>query len=388
MTERAEAPTGTPSPESSLATALARTDAGDAPAPAPRRRRRVVAVGATVVALVAVLVVVGARWVMADAAPAATALELSGDIHTHDPALVVGDEGEPWYVFSTGDVRVGFGSPQVRRSTDGGRTWENAGTVWDASTRPQWVYDAVPGVQNFWAPDVVEHDGTWYLYYAASTFGSNTSVIGLMTNTTLDPDDPAYAWVDQGEVVRSAAGEDNFNAIDAGVITDQDGTPWMAFGSFWGGIQLVELAWPDGKPAHPDAEPVNIASRIGAPDAIEAPYLVRHDGWYYLFFSRDTCCRGTDSTYNIAVGRSRSVQGPYVDDKGRDLTLDGGRSLLMSNGDMVGPGGQSYSKGYLAFHYYDASQGGDFRLAIRRLAWTDDGWPVAWTADELAQREG
>ncbi len=71
----------------------------------------------------------------------------------------------------------------------------------------------------------MEHDGTWYLYYAASTFGSNTSVIGLMTNTTLDPDDPDYAWVDRGEVVRSTVGQDNFNAIDPAVITADDGTP-------------------------------------------------------------------------------------------------------------------------------------------------------------------
>ncbi|MCL1871810.1 MAG: arabinan endo-1,5-alpha-L-arabinosidase [Promicromonosporaceae bacterium] len=338
--------------------------------------------------VVAALAVVGVRWATAEPAVAATALDLSGDLHTHDPALVVGDPGQPWYVFSTGDVHVGFGAPQVRRSTDGGRTWENLGTVWDAKTRPTWVYDEVKGVQNFWAPDVVQHDGTWYLYYAASTFGSNTSAIGLMTNTTLDPDDPAYHWVDRGEVIRSTPGEDDFNAIDPGVIIDRDGTPWMAFGSFWGGVQLVELAWPDGKPAHPDAEPVTVARRTGPPDAIEAPYLVAHGGWYYLFVSRDLCCRGTDSTYNIAVGRSRSIAGPYLDDQGRDLARDGGRVVLMSQGDMVGPGGQSYSNGYLAFHYYDATRGGAFRLAVRRLAWTEDGWPVAWTAEELSARTG
>ena len=143
-----------------------------------------------------------------EADPAATALSLSGDIHTHDPALVVGAEGEPWYVFSTGDVRKGLGAPQIRRSTDDGLTWELVGTVWDAETRPEWAYEAVPGVSNFWAPEVIEHDGTFYLYYSASTFGSNTSAIGLTTNTTLDPDDPDYAWVDQGEVLAVGAGGD------------------------------------------------------------------------------------------------------------------------------------------------------------------------------------
>lgn len=320
-------------------------------------------------------------------APAATALELTGDLHTHDPALVAGAEGEPWYVFSTGDVREGLGSPQIRRSTDGGSTWELVGTVWDAASRPEWVYDAVPGVSNFWAPDVIEHDGTFYLYYAASTFGSNRSVIGLTTNTTLDPDDPDYAWVDQGEVIRSEPGETDFNAIDPGVVQDVDGTPWMAFGSFWGGIQLVELTWPSGKPAD-GAEPTTIASRTSPPNAIEAPYLVLHDGWYYLFVSRDSCCQGTESTYNIAVGRSREVTGPYVDRTGKDMTLDGGEQVLTSHGDMIGPGGQSVSDGYLALHYYDAAAGGDFRLELRELAWDDEGWPVATTTEEQRSDAG
>ena len=227
----------------------------------------------------------------APASPAAEEVVLSGDLAVHDPALVAGEEGEPWYVFSTGDVRKGLGAPQIRRSLDEGATWEYIGTVWDAASRPEWAYEAVPGVSNFWAPDVVFHDGTYYLYYSASTFGKNTSAIGLTTNTTLDPDDPAYQWVDQGLVWQSTAGTDNYNAIDPGVITDEDGTPWMAFGSFWGGIQLLELEWPSGMPAS-GAEPSTIASRIGAPNAIEAPYLVRHDGFYYLFVSEESCCKG------------------------------------------------------------------------------------------------
>ncbi|SFJ78027.1 arabinan endo-1,5-alpha-L-arabinosidase [Cellulomonas sp. KH9] len=351
------------------------------------RRRRAWAA----VAVVAVLLAGGAGVLLPrtllPAPPAATALDPVGDVRTHDPALVVGEPGEPWYVFSTGDVRVGLGAPQVRRSTDDGRTWELVGTVWDAATRPAWVEERIPGVENFWAPEVVEHDGTWYLYYAASTFGSNRSLIGLMTSPTLDPDDPAYGWVDRGEVLSSEPGRDGWNAIDAGVL-DVDGTPWLAFGSFWGGIQLVELAWPDGLRADPDAPPRRIASRVGAPNAIEAPYLLRRDGWYYLLVSRDTCCRGSDSTYSIAVGRSRDVTGPYVDRAGRDMTMDGGEVLLAGRGDMVGPGGQSYSRGFLAFHWYDAAAGGDFRLGVRELAWDADGWPVATTREEQAADRG
>src|SRR5690606_4914086 len=145
---------------------------------------------------------------------------------------------------------------------------------------------------------------TYYLYYSASTFGSNTSLIGLYTNQTLDPEDPAYRWVDQGEVWRSD-GTTPYNAIDPGIVEDADGTPWMAYGSFWDGLFMIELEWPTGKPVgsameNPagTAEPVHLADRGFGDNAIEAPYLVARDGWYYLFFSRDSCCKGTDSTYN------------------------------------------------------------------------------------------
>lgn len=338
--------------------------------------------GAT--AALAVVVAAGAGLVVAHPwAPASAepvALALAGDLAVHDPALVVGGEGEPWFVYSTGDLRVGFGAPQIRRSEDGGRTWELVGTAWDASGDPAWVRDEVDGVENYWAPELVEHDGTWYLYYAASTFGSNDSAIGLATATTLDPDDPDFGWTDRGMVLRSTAGEDRYNAIDPGVVEDDDGDPWLFFGSFWDGVQAVPLAWPDGKVAG-GAEPVQVARRSGVPEnAIEAPSVVHRDGWYYLFVSWDRCCAGVDSTYSIHVGRSRAVTGPFADREGRDMAAGGGSLVLASAGAAVGPGGQSLSRGYLGYHYYDADDGGAPRLAIRRLAWDADGWPVADTA--------
>jgi len=171
-------------------------------------------------------------------------------------------------------------------------------------------------------------------------------------------------------------------AIDPGIVEDADGTPWMAFGSFWGGIQMIRLEWPSGMPADPSVAPVHLASHTVPPNAIEAPTIVRHDGWFYLFVSRDLCCRASASTYNMVVGRSREVTGPYVDRSGADMAADGGERLLATRGDMVGPGGESYSNGYLAFHYYATHLGGDFQLAIRKVAWDADGWPVLTTADE------
>ncbi len=334
-----------------------------------RLARAVVAIGAA--AVLAVLAGCGGP------APAGVEVPVSGDIGVHDPALVV--DGEDWWVFSTGNLTRGLGAIQVRHST-GGEEWTYDGEV-RPDDRPDWLAEQVPGVSNLWAPDVVQHDGTWYLYYAASTFGSNTSAIGLLTADSLGAD---ADWQDQGVVWASGDG-DPYNAIDPAVVTDADGTPWMAFGSFWGGIQLVELSWPSGMPAE-GATPQVIASRGDPTNAIEAPALLFRDGYWYLFVSKDSCCRGTESTYHVEVGRSESITGPYVDADGESMTADGGTPVLDAVGDMIGPGGESVAStedaDLIAFHFYDGAERGAPTLAIRELSWTDDGWPVAMTAEE------
>ncbi|MBT2533375.1 arabinan endo-1,5-alpha-L-arabinosidase [Arthrobacter sp. ISL-48] len=337
--------------------------------------RRWLAVALAVLA--AVLAAVGGLVLTGCAAPqnaeAQPVAELTGDFFTHDPALVAGEDGQPWFVYSTGNGEVADGNIQLRRSSDG-VNWEYAGEVWQE--KPAWLTVAVPGVDNLWAPELYQHDGTWYLYYSASTFGKNLSVIALATNTTLDPADPAYEWVDQGQVI-SSKGE-RFNAIDPAIAEDGNGTPWMTFGSFWTGLQMVELEWPTGLRAGTE-QPLTIADRKAPPNAIEAPYLLPHDGAFYLFFSRDFCCQGLESTYNIAVGKSDKITGPYLDGNGVPLLKGGGGTpLLGSDGGRVGPGGQSISGNTLAFHYYAKDLDGAFRLGLAELEWKD-GWPaVSW----------
>ena len=168
------------------------------------------------------------------AAPRAAAqrVAVQGDLVVHDPALVAGRNGAPWYVYFTGDGAIGDGNIRIKQSTDHGRTWHDIGTVWD--TKPAWVKAAVPKVDNLWAPEIYRHGDTYYLYYAASSFGSNDSVIGLATNTTLDPSSKSYKWVDRGPDMTSSTSDD-FNAIDPAIVQGDDGTPYLAFGSFWSG---------------------------------------------------------------------------------------------------------------------------------------------------------
>ena len=305
----------------------------------------------------------------------------------HDPALIIDDDGT-WYVYSTGLVnRENGGTIQIWSSHDDGTTWEYTGTVWEEI--PAWIDEHFSdGVlpDNLWAPEIYENDGTFYLYYSASRFGGNNSLTALATNTTLNPSDPDYEWVDQGLVVSSpVTGLDpnnpdkTFNAIDAGIVEDADGTPYMAIGSYWYGIFLVPIEWPSGKPVENwQSQTVNIADRFMPGNPIEAPYITEHDGYYYLFVSFDSCCRGGDSTYKIAVGRSESVTGPYLDKEGRDLFGGGGSVVLDAHGAITGPGGQSVFGDYLAFHYYDGSNEEiPFfpTLGIQKIDWVD-GWPT------------
>jgi arabinan endo-1,5-alpha-L-arabinosidase len=296
----------------------------------------------------------------------------------HDPTMAK-DHGV-YYVFCTGP------GIQVRSSKDG-ITWEAPRRTLDPV--PSWTATTIPGSREFyWAPDVTYFDHVWHLYYAVSTFGRNRSAIGLATNTTLDPADPHYHWVDQGPTVQSYR-TDDYNAIDPHIALDEHKIPWMTFGSFWSGIRLVRLDPHTGKPADPDTKPIAIATRPrteGQPGAIEAPFIWRHGRYFYLFVSFDFCCRGVRSTYNIRVGRSRSIDGPYVDRDGVPMLNGGGTLVLQGDARWKGPGHncviRDKGKDLLVYHAYDAEQNGVPKLRISTLAWDREGWPSVVKAPE------
>jgi arabinan endo-1,5-alpha-L-arabinosidase len=220
--------------------------------------------------------------------------------------------------------------------------------------------------------------GRYHLYYSLSTFGSPRSVIGLATNATLDPSSPSYAWEDLGKVVESRSGDDH-NAIDAAVVLDAEGDPWLTWGSWGGGIKMRKLDAETGFLSEDDETLYALARRPER--AVEGPFVVRREGLYYLFVSFDLCCRGVESTYSVRVGRSDDVTGPYVDRDGVPMIEGGGTLVLGSYGPVRGPGHASVlvvDDGYLlAHHYYDASDAGVPHLQIRPLLWDDEGWPVA-----------
>ena len=308
-------------------------------------------------------------------------LELEGNLRVHDPAVI--RQADTFYVFSTGGRRRGPGIIPIRCSNDL-YNWTLCGNVFDKL--PEWALKEIPGARGAWAPDISFYNGKYHLYYSVSRFGKNNSAIGLATNQTLDPNDPDYKWVDEGLVVRSYEGRDNFNAIDANLVIKDKRNIWLCWGSFWSGIKMKRVDPETGKLSAYDATLYSLASRPrtdsdqtqSAPDAIEAPFIIRHDGYWYLFVSFDFCCRGAKSTYKVMVGRSRKITGPYVDRSGKLMTDGGGTLVIEAAGpNWRGPGHpavlQESGGDFLLFHAYNG-QTGRSELKISTIVW-EYGWP-------------
>lgn len=310
--------------------------------------------------------------------PATGSIALTGATSpVHDPAILA-EEGR-FYLFTTGNGGDAAGLLGLRTSDDL-KHWTLRGGSYAAL--PAWAASAVPGATGMWAPDISKVGSEYRLYYSISTFGSNRSAIGLATASVIDPTAPAAHWVDRGPVVRSDV-TDDYNAIDPNAFTDADGRSWLVFGSFWSGIKLIELDPATGKRRGDD--PLRSLAARPSPGAIEAPFVIRHGGFYYLFVSFDFCCRGAASSYNTMVGRSATPTGPYVDRAGTPMLQGGGTPVLASGqgtGDRyVGRGHaailQRPDGDYIVYHAYDTQRNGTPTLQIQPLAWDADGWPVA-----------
>ena len=300
----------------------------------------------------------------------------------HDPVMAY--EDGVYYLYCTG-----HGITQMTSTDRQHWTLSREGVLPNGKI-PAWTHDSVPGFEtHIWAPDVVKYRGKWYMGYSCSTFGKNTSAIGLLSNKCLSDKD---GWKDEGCIVASRGNRDNWNAIDPNFIIDEKGKPWMTWGSFWDGIQLIPLA----KTMHPKkgAKPQTIArrhavgdasaepnptSKFAGTNAIEAPFIMRHGGYYYLFVSWDYCCRGIKSNYRVAVGRSKNVSGPYLDRDGKPM-LEGGGTLLLE-GDKKEYEALGHCSAYhfpdgdvFFCHGYSVAKNGASILVQKRIEWTEDGW--------------
>jgi arabinan endo-1,5-alpha-L-arabinosidase len=350
----------------------------------PTTREKNVYQPAVLMILMAVMLFPAASFA-GDAANTPQVVKVEGDVeYTHDPSIA--KDGDTWYLFGTANGPVRDGELPIRCSQDL-HTWKRCGVVFEKV--PEWIKKESPATKELWAPDISFFNGEYHLYYAFSVFGKNTSGIALLTNKTLNPKSADFHWVDHGLVLRSLA-EDDFNAIDPNLVLDDKGQPWLSFGSFWTGIKMRRIDAKTGLLSSEDSKTYSIATRKrpdnpppnppGLPgnwQAVEAPFIVRHGGFYYLFVSFDLCCRGTKSNYKTMVARSQSVTGPYVDASGAAMLDGGGTPLLLGNSRWFGPGGESVLQqkdgDIMVYHAYDGTSGQAY-MQISTIAWVD-GWP-------------
>lgn len=270
----------------------------------------------------------------------------------HDPSTIMECEGK-YYTFGTG----------------GGGLISEDGWTWNSgATRPG----------GGAAPDAIKIGDRYLIAYGATgggLGGGHNGRILTMWNKTLDPKSPDFKFTEAVVVASSDGIEDN-DAIDPGLFLDPtDGRLWCTYGTYWGFIRLVELDPKTGKRVEGN-KALDIAIDC------EATTIIYRDGWYYLLGTHGTCCDGANSTYNIVVGRSRKVTGPYLDNVGRDMLKGGGKMVIAAGGRVVGPGhfglwdlGDGVQK--MSCHFEaDLDQGGRSVLGIRPLLWKN-GWPVA-----------
>lgn len=306
----------------------------------------------------------------------------SRGIVTRDPSSIVKCNNDYW-VFYTGRGVPSYHSTDLVK-------WERGPAVF--KTAPEWIAKTVPENRDmsYWAPDIIKVGNRYLLYYSVSSMGKMTSAIGLATNPTLDPSDPSYKWTDEGMVVRTQENQqgDAYNAIDPAVFQDRDGSLWMAFGSHWTGLKLIQLDPRTGKRLSPDSKMTSLAYN----ESIEAAYLCRNEDYYYLFLNWGTCCQGPKSTYNIRIGRSKTITGPYLDKAGVDLMHRGGSVFLATtNGPLIGPGHagtlNAEGKTWFTSDFEGALRmDGKATLAIMPLRWNPDSWPEATVNDVKAAK--
>ncbi|MCM4157246.1 arabinan endo-1,5-alpha-L-arabinosidase [Gramella sp. AN32] len=295
------------------------------------------------------------------------ALHLKGELRVHDPVMIKQDS--TYYIFSTGQgVTMKYSEDMIH--------WKRTGSVFDSVSLPAWHKKDIPEQDgHLWAPDIHYRNGKYHLYYSVSAWMNFNSSIGYATNTTLDSDDPDYRWVDNGQVISFRNGGEGVNVIDPNVYVAENGKVWLLYGSYQAGLRMVELNPQTGHLKNNPPEITIITTSLG-----EGVFVIKGLEYYYIFASRGICCKGLDSNYQVVMGRSQNLEGPYLNKDGESW-LDNNYTVFLK-GDHKEPGrghnGFFVEEGiaYIVYHAYTRSADGDSLLNIAPLYITQDGWPT------------
>ncbi len=301
---------------------------------------------------------------------------VEGEVRVHDPVMI--KENGTYYIFSTG---MGV---NILKSKDM-KHWERAGSVFHKDSLPAWHTTDIPEQKgHLWAPDISYHNGKYHLYYSVSAWMNFNSSIGYATNTTLNPDSPDYKWVDHGKVIDFRNGGEGVNVIDP-MLFEENNQLWLFYGSYKSGLRVTEI--------HPETGHLLLDPPVVYPLTThlgEGVFVLKTAAYYYIFASRGICCKGNDSNYQVVMGRSKSVTGPYLNKKGESW-LDNKYTLLMA-GDEARPGRghngffTENDTTYIVYHAYTRAADGQSLLNIQPLFVDKDGWPSIVPSENLFER--
>ena len=308
--------------------------------------------------------------------------------NVHDPSII--KSGEYYYCYSTdvaygNTVRSGL---QVRKSKDL-IEWQFVG----------WVFNSLPAMgaqfiqanggtpfDALWAPYVVKAGSEYRLYYSLSSAVSRLSVIGLATSTS-----PEGPWTEKGLAVTSVSGSGiQTNAIDPTVLIAPNGEHWMYYGSAYDGIYALKLNPATGLALASGDKGTRIVNRgFTGPKIngnIEGPEIIYNAALnkYFLFISYDWL----ETKYNVRVMRSDSPNGPFTDFSGQDANTNQDHGpMILAPYQFIGHGGWQGTAHCSVFddgsgQYFMAHQGRPgvdkyfMDLHVRKIFWTQNGWPV------------
>lgn len=250
--------------------------------------------------------------------------------------------------------------------------WEVVEGGFEKGKEPAWTQSKA----SLWAPDINFVDGKYVLFYS---LGIWNDVIQSASGVAVAAS-PKGPFKDLGKIVDySTIGVKN--AIDPCFFRDGD-NKYLYFGSYGksSGIWVVELD-DDAVSLKAGATPVKLAG-----DEKEGAYVMKKDGYYYLFASQGSCCEHAASTYHVVVGRSSSPFGPFSSKSGMSMidTKDYDQIVVTSpsNKSFAGPGHNSKiiqddaGQYWMLLHsYHKGDDYKDRQLCLEQILWTSDGWP-------------
>jgi len=339
------------------------------------------------------------------ALPAQAAQLKFKNVSVHDPSVMCAPDGR-FYI---------YGSHMQAAWSDDLVDWKMFSKLDKCNLQPEYAVEFKEALTwaetgTFWAPDVIRlSDGRYYMYYCCCEGSKPLAALGVAVSDSPEgPFENIQILLKSGEPGYDATVYPN--AIDPCVFFDADGRLWMVYGSYSGGIFLLELD-PETGLIREGQEPYGLHLLGGNHSCIEAPYMVYNaeTGYYYLFLSFGGL--GVNDGYNMRVCRSKNVEGPYEDAQGHSMLdcackpgnfwnnddiapygvkLMGGCQFVPLSGENSekaairrSPGHNSVwfdpdtGRWFLIHHTRFASTGDRYIVETREMWFNDYGWPCA-----------